>query len=108
MTTLRVKNNHPVRKAIADLGDYWDSKGQALAAVDAALDGCNLSRDDDTFIDVHGDEGSVSFRLRDNGAGVMCCADCAKPSESNLYDNVVVFAYYKMREGRWEVITYVS
>lgn len=95
----RLKTNHPARGAFAvcstgsTQGRYYQTKGHAVNAFDAALRSCNLHLDCDDLIDFHNDDGRK----------VVVVHDCI--------DNKVglaVFVWHRMKSGRYEFIGYLA
>ena len=105
MTILTIKANHPARKEIGNLGDYFESKGHALRAIDDILNRHAMKL---ACGSCEGDEGWTTFDILSNGSGTLCCDDCNAKNEVTSFNNCVAVSWYKCREGRWEVIKYIS
>lgn len=105
MANVTIKNNHPVRKAIGNLPDYFESKGDAICAIDAVLADYDMKMES---FDCSGDKGSTFIDLLPNGPGRLVCDNCNCRDNLTGFNNGVNFSWYKMSSGRWEVITYVT
>ena len=105
MSNLTITSKHPIRAAVSELPDYYDSLSAAACAVRAALADHQLRMDDPDFV---GDEGYVTCVVRADPDALFVCSCCGDKLDRSRFDNVVVLSYYKCREGRWEVIKYVS
>lgn len=104
MKTARIGNRHKLRSQVASLPNYFDCRHEALTLIEGYLNDSGL-RLDDVLLNLQGDSGSVNIPiLVDKETGIVCNdCDCAVELE-----NVLVFAWYKMQSGRWEITTYVS
>jgi len=108
MTTVTIKANHPVRNKVASLPDYYGSRTDALIAISKALAEYDLEFDgmsptmNASWSD---DEGFTVFPLRTKD---LEWYDGDGRGESVECNNAVAFSWYKVREGRWEVVKYVS
>jgi len=102
-----INSRHPARDRIASLATYHDSKIGALHDIENILDEYELQFDPSyTSFGLGGDEGHINIPLKTlNPAGITC--DCCLEKEKTV-DNVIVFAWYKMPSGRWEINAYLS
>lgn len=76
-----------------DRGCYYSSKGSAINAFDAALQGYDLHLDLDDLIDFHDDDGRKNVGVH------------------NEYGHIVglaVFSWHRMESGRYEWIGYLA
>ena len=105
MSKLTITAKHPVRKAIAELPDYYDSLGAGVAAVSAVCAEYNL-RMEEKVLD--GNEGWTTFALYREPDGWFVCSECEAKLDRTELNNCVAFSWYRARPGRWECIKYVS
>ena len=105
MTVITVKRNHPARAAIADLPNYFDSKGRAIAAIESILNDYGMELE---FVDCSGDEGSSIFPIHVDCDSRMLCERCGDAIENVEYNNVISFSWYKMPSGLYEITVYIS
>ena len=96
MTILR---KDPVREAFSecstgnDKGKYYDYKGEARRAFDAALMAYGYHFDHNSWADFYGDSDSRRIEICD-GLG----------DEVGL----AVLSYHRMESGRWEFVGYIA
>jgi hypothetical protein len=102
---MRIAANHRVRHDLANLPNYFDSKGSALDAVCKVLYDHNLRSD---CAGLPGDEGYATWNIRPYPAGHVFCDKCAALVDSEGCDNCLVIAHYTMPSGRIELTVYVS
>ena len=105
MSKLTIGPKHPVRRAIANLPDYYSCLADAAWAARKVLADYDLRMDDPVW---DGDSGWTNPVIRPAESDGMICECCAEKMSREGYANVVHFSYYKCREGRWEVISYIS
>ncbi len=105
MANVTIKGNHPVRKAIGNLPDYFDCKGEAIRAIDGVLADSNMKMGS---FNCSGDDGCTFVDLFPNGPGRLVCDSCHCRESLDGYNNGINFSWHKMCSGRWEVITYVT
>lgn len=105
MTVIMVKRNSPARAAIADLPNYFDSKGGAISAVRTILNDYGMELE---FVECSGDEGSSTFPIHVDCDSRMLCEHCGDDIKNAEYNNVVSFSWYKMSSGRYEITAYIS
>ena len=105
---MMITAKHPVRAAIAGLDNYFDYKNDAANAVYAACAEHGIEVVDSIRNDYSHDEGRVLLRLRPVNGACVVCECCQAKSDSDYYDNFVVFAWYTMPSGRIELTAYVS
>lgn len=105
MANVTIKGNHPVRKAIGKLPDYFETKGDAICAVDAVLADHDMKM---ASFDCPGDEGSTNVDIFPNGPGRLVCDSCQSRESLDGFNNCIRFSWHKMQSGRWEVITYIT
>jgi hypothetical protein len=75
---------------------YYDTKGDAVHAFDAALEGCDGHLDTMGCNDWYGDEGSTLCMIRRDDPDYGDCIGYAK------------FTWYRVGSGRWEIIGYIT
>jgi len=75
---------------------YYNTKGHAFQAFNAALEGCDGHLDAASCMDWYGDEGSTLCDIREG------CPDCG-PVIGHAR-----FTWYRIASGRWEVIGYIT
>ncbi len=105
---MRITAKHPVRAAVADISTYQDYKQDAANAVYDACKEHDIEVVGSIYDDYSQDAGRVTLRLRPVFNACVVCDGCAAKSETNYYDNVVVFSWYTMPSGRIEVTAYIS
>jgi hypothetical protein len=94
-----IKRNDPVREAFAACssgnipGYYYETKGHALRAFDAALADFGYHRGHTDNSSWSGDSGRYVVGIYIEGGDCVGCA---------------VFSYYRMDSGRWEFIGYLT
>lgn len=98
-----IKADHPVRKDFAacstgypcgaDRTGYYETKGDAVRAFEAALNGHSLCFDDSELDDFPGDAGRKTVRVCDE------CGRCVGHA---------VFSWYRMGSGRYEFVGYLA
>ena len=95
MATIKVK--HPVREAFSDCssgsGPYYETKGHAVNAFDAALQEHDFCFDPDELIDFYGDEGRRTINIRSDGGE---------------YVGLALLTWYRMPSGRYEFVGYIT
>lgn len=108
MPNLTIRGNARVHKDVRDalLRNYWDTKGEAIGAIDTALRKHNMFLD--TF-DCPGDEGRTTVRILALSGYRYTCSSCPDNVENPAFDNVLSFGWYLMdQSGRWEITGYIS
>ncbi len=105
MANVTIKGNHPVRKGIGNLPDYFETKGHAICAIDAVLADSDMKL---ACFDCPGDDGSTNVDILPNGPGRLLCDDCHKRESLIGFNNCIRFSWHRMFSGRWEVIKYVT
>lgn len=105
MANMTIGPKHPIRALVNDLGDYFASKGSFVETVRNIFDDCDL---DIVCHDIDGDEGRGNWAIRPKNAAAVCCEECAARMDRRHFENWLVVTWYKVREGRWEFITYIS
>ena len=100
----RIGNRHKVRNQVASVPNYFDYKSEALNVIESYLNE-NGFRLNSNNLNCCGNDGTVIIPiLVDKEFGVVCSScDC----EVEL-DNVLVFQWYRMPSGKWEITTYIS
>jgi len=93
---MTIKRNHPARNEVAGLPNYHDSKGAAVQAVDAVLNGYGWRLDYTQTMDLHGDEGRREITIYDN---------VDEPTEEI---GCVILYWYTMQSGRIELTVYIA
>ena len=105
MKTARIGERHPVRREVASIKTYWENLSDAIGTIRSHLVDNGFDLDDQFVMNMQGDDGqTVVPIITDKESGVVCSC-CDKPAEVN---NRLVFTWYKMQSGRWEVTTYIS
>lgn len=102
---MRITAKHPVRAAIADLPNYFDSKGEAILALS------DVCADHGMIVEIPGmpgNEGYATCRLRPDVQGYVICECCAEYTARTEYDNGLVISWYAMPSGRIELVAYIS
>lgn len=100
-----IKNRHPARNRISDLPNYFESKGEALTAIDSILNeyGIELAPRD-----CPGDEGSTTFDFFTFDNSYCLCDKCGESDDKGEFNNCLSFSWYKMQSGRWEIVAYIT
>ena len=107
MPNLTIRNNSKARKDTADvlLRPYWDTKGEAIAAIDEALQKHNMMLG---IFNCQEDEGRRAVPIVAMTGYKYTCSACTDEVENPVFDNVFVFAWYRMPSGRYEITGYIS
>jgi hypothetical protein len=90
---MRITANHPVRRAISELPDYYSSKGAAAGAIIAACAVNGIRADP---VDMPGAAGHVRFALHPENNAHVICDVCAEKEAHSAYDNFAILPYYTM------------
>ena len=87
---------------------YWESIGEAMAAVDEAFAKHDMFLDYDG-VRFDGSEGRATILIRaDKGYRAICDA-CTEDHAYPGFDNVFAVSWYRMeKSGRFEVTGYIS
>lgn len=101
-----INSKHQVRQQVASIGTYFADKITALNQIDDFLGEWNLQIDPNHMINLQGDEGHITLPIVVAKPGGITCECCDKKVAT--VDNMVVYAWYKMQSGRYEITTYIS
>jgi len=105
MTTLTIKCNHPVRKAIAEVATYFDCKGDMLRSIESVCNDHNMQLG---LYSCEGDSGWTVIPIHPVGDDHTSC-DCGAGQEAWLeFNNRIALSWYTLSSGRVECTVYVS
>jgi hypothetical protein len=107
MPNLTIRGNSKARKDSADalLRTYFPNKGDAIAAIDEALQKHNMMLGE---FNCPGDEGSARIPIVAMSDYKYTCSACTGEVENPVFDNVFKFCWYRMPSGQYEVTGYIS
>ena len=103
-----IKNNHPARKQMGKLPNYFETKTEAIHAIETILNEYGMELDWNGQFDISNDEGSRTFDIVPSESCKTYCDNCGKDIEVVGYNNLVSFSWYRMGSGRWEIVSYIS
>ena len=106
MPNLTINAKHPVRNKIAGLPDYYETIVSAFDAVDDVLADYGMELDLTDLPYFTGPDGGSWLAPIRSKEPIVSVSGVATKCDG--YDNGVNFSWYKVRAGRWEIITYVS
>ena len=89
----RCREDFSGRSTGNDHGEYYDTKGHAINAFDAALNDHGYHLDLNQFVDYNGPTGRANHDVLDGDNKVVGCA---------------IFSWYRMDSGRYEFIGYLA
>lgn len=103
-----INSRHDVRRQVAEAisQNYWDSKIEALNAIDRCLNEWNMQIDPNHMLNLQGDEGNITIPIITMQPGGITC-DCCQKKVATV-NNLVSYSWYRMGSGRWEITAYIS
>lgn len=109
MATITQRN--PVREEVASVSTdgpdkYYAHKVNALWKVNNLLKKYGFELDEQRVISLEGDEGRANLPITVIVPGGLSCDCCGGPVET--VDNQLVYVWYKMPSGRYEITCYIS
>jgi hypothetical protein len=111
---MKIKSNHPARKAVQSLGDDWSMMTDAISTIGSVLAEHGIELDIPTYADLNDCEGRINLDLRMGQLAHVTCPNCEHPVDDAGYDNWLVFTWYYKGDtpsgglGRYECVFYIS
>lgn len=114
--TVHIGSRAPVRRAVANLPNYFPGHSDAFDAIDTILKGFKLRIDPNMMIDLssqndrvdgEGSSGTVILNISPLDDNTVCDACNIKVKNAN-YANGISYSWYRMSSGKLEIVAYVS
>lgn len=103
---MRITNKHPVRQEIANLETYHETLLEAIGQVEDILAKHGLELGTAASFPVEYPGGTVSFPIIPIETAHIVCDRCGM--ECKEFNNNLVFCWYEMPSGRYEITVYIS
>lgn len=100
---MRIGSKHPVRNEIASIETYWDCRLLALEAIGRILSKHGMALQGN--FNFSKKEGYLSAPIFPEVEEGLVCSHCGNVEE---LENSLVFSWYPMPSGRFEITCYLS
>jgi len=103
-----IRSGHAIRNDFSECSSgngpwtYYDSKGAAIRAFEAVLDGYGLCFDPDDFFDMPNDDGRVTIDI------YTAVATWGESDEKGDRVGIAILMWHRMESGNYEFVGYIA